>query len=60
MTCTNCENHVREEVSAVAGVTSVDVSHTTGRLSVTSDGPVDAEAIIAAVDEAGYTATETH
>lgn len=58
MTCTNCENHVREEVSAVAGVSALTVSHTSGLLSVTTDGPVDAAAIIAAVDEAGYAATQ--
>lgn len=58
MTCTNCENHVREEVSTVAGVSALTVSHTTGLLSVTTDGPADAAAIIAAVDEAGYAATQ--
>lgn len=58
MTCTNCEKHVREEVSTVAGVTAIEVSHATGRLSVTTNGPIDANAVIAAVDEAGYTATQ--
>lgn len=58
MTCTNCEKHVREEVSTVEGVTSIDVSHVTGLLTVTSNGPVKTEDIIAAVDEAGYTATK--
>lgn len=58
MTCTNCETHVREEVSEVAGVTAVEVDHTTGRLSVTSNAPVDPAAVIAAVGEAGYTAVE--
>lgn len=56
MTCGNCENHVREEVSEISGVTVVDVSHTAGKLVVTSEGPLDEAAIIAAVDEAGYTA----
>ncbi|GAA2836200.1 copper chaperone CopZ [Leucobacter komagatae] len=57
MTCGNCENHVREEVSAVAGVTGLEVSAATGTLRVESEGPIDAAAVIAAVDEAGYAAT---
>ena len=56
MTCGNCENHVREEVSAISGVTSLTVSAAAGSLSVTADGPVDEAAVIAAVEEAGYTA----
>ncbi|UNK70605.1 heavy-metal-associated domain-containing protein [Microbacterium sp. H1-D42] len=56
MTCGHCEMSVREEVTKIAGVDSVDVSHQTGRLLVTSDVPVDTSAVIAAVDEAGYQA----
>lgn len=56
MTCGNCENHVREEVSAVPGVVSLDVSKDTGLLSVQSEGTIDVAAVIAAVDEAGYEA----
>jgi copper chaperone CopZ len=57
MTCGNCERHVREEVEGVPGVTGLEVSAATGRLVVeTSGGPVDDTAVIAAVDEAGYTA----
>lgn len=59
MTCGNCERHVREEVEQIADVTGVDVSHTTGRLVVTTassgDSALDA-AVLAAVDEAGYAA----
>jgi len=58
MTCENCERHVREEVEQIPGVESLDVRHADGRLSVTTAGdPVSDDAIIAAVDEAGYTAT---
>lgn len=57
MTCGHCEMSVREEVSTVAGVDGIDVSAQTGRLVVTSAGPIDADAVIAAVDEAGYQAT---
>ncbi|KAM9862216.1 heavy-metal-associated domain-containing protein [Leucobacter sp. BZR 635] len=56
MTCSNCESHVREEVSGVSGVTSLEVSAATSVLRVSADGPVDEAAVIAAVDEAGYTA----
>lgn len=56
MTCDNCENHVREEVSEIAGVTVIEVSHAAEKLVVRSEGPIDEAAVIAAVDEAGYTA----
>lgn len=56
MTCGHCEMSVREEVAKIAGVESIDVSAQTGRLVVGSSAPVDADAVIAAVDEAGYQA----
>lgn len=62
MTCGNCENHVREEVSQIAGdgafeITGIEVSAANGRLVVTTaDAPVDDAAVLAAVDEAGYAA----
>lgn len=59
MTCGHCESSVREEVSEIAGVTGVQVSASTGQLSVTSEAPIDDAAVIAAVDEAGYTATRS-
>ena len=54
MTCGHCVSSVTEEVSEVNGVTDVDVDLATGRLTVTSDEPVDAESIHTAVHEAGY------
>ncbi|WP_208722284.1 cation transporter, partial [Rhodococcus qingshengii] len=36
MTCGHCEASVREEVSAVAGVATVQASASAGTLSVTS------------------------
>ena len=53
MTCGHCEMSVREEVSEVAGVQGVEVSHETGRLVVSGEGVSD-EAVQAAVEEAGY------
>ncbi|WOQ16874.1 heavy-metal-associated domain-containing protein [Raineyella sp. W15-4] len=55
MSCGHCVNSVTEEVSAVDGVTAVDVTLESGRMVVTSDTAVAFEAIAAAVDEAGYT-----
>ena len=54
MTCGHCVSAVTEEVTQVPGVTGVDVDLTSGRLTVSSDAPVDDDAVRAAVDEAGY------
>ncbi|MDT0156025.1 heavy metal-associated domain-containing protein [Microbacterium sp. ARD32] len=56
MTCGHCELSVREEVERIAGVEDIEVSARTGRLVVSAASPVDADAVIAAVDEAGYSA----
>lgn len=53
MTCEHCVRAVREEVGAVAGVTSVDVDLESGALRVAGT-PSDAD-VAAAVEEAGYT-----
>ncbi|OYX54250.1 MAG: hypothetical protein B7Y93_06855 [Micrococcales bacterium 32-70-13] len=57
MTCGHCVSSVTEEVGAVAGVESVEVELKKGgasRVTVTSSGPLDADAVRAAVEEAGY------
>lgn len=56
MSCGHCEASVRGEVTKLAGVSGVEVSAKTGRLVISTDTPVDDDAVIAAVDEAGYTA----
>lgn len=56
MSCGHCERAIREEVEAITGVIDVHVSAAQGSLSVTSTSSLD-ERILAAVDEAGYTAT---
>ncbi|CAM3748241.1 heavy-metal-associated domain-containing protein [Isoptericola cucumis] len=56
MTCGHCEMSVREEVGQVPGVEDIQVSAETGRLVVTGTDGVEASAVLAAVDEAGYTA----
>lgn len=55
MSCEHCERAVQEEVGQVPGVDRVEVSAATGRLVVSGTG-TDPEAVIAAVDEAGYSA----
>jgi len=56
MTCGHCEMSVREEVSEVPGVEDVEVSAQTGKLVVTGSGEIDDAKVLAAVEEAGYTA----
>lgn len=56
MSCGHCETAVRAELSEIPGISEVDISATTGRLTITTDGPVDDAVVIAAVDEAGYEA----
>ena len=55
MTCQHCVTAVTEEVSLIPGVTGVDVELETGTVTVTADAEPSAEAVAAAIDEAGYT-----
>lgn len=57
MTCGHCVASVKEEVSEIPGVSSVEVDLETGRLVVVSPDAVDPAAVRDAVDEAGYTVT---
>ena len=54
MTCGHCVRAVTEEVTAVPGVTAVEVDLATGGLTVVGDAPVEDAAVRAAVVEAGY------
>ena len=54
MTCGHCVSSVTEEVEQIAGVTGVDVDLPSGRVTVTSDAPVDDALVKGAVEEAGY------
>ncbi|NYD53689.1 heavy-metal-associated domain-containing protein [Microbacterium pseudoresistens] len=56
MTCGHCEMSIREEVGELEGVADIQVSAETGRLTVSSDGSIDDAQVLAAVEEAGYTA----
>ncbi len=53
MTCGHCVAHVTEEVSAVEGVTDVQVTLEGGRMVVTSVAPIDLAKVKEAVSEAG-------
>ena len=56
MTCGNCEMSVREEVGEIPGVQDIQVSAQTGKLNVTAEGEIDDAKVLAAVEEAGYSA----
>jgi copper ion binding protein len=56
MTCGHCEAAVKSEVGKVTGVESVSVDLDSKDVVVSGDA-LDLDAIIAAVDEAGYEAT---
>ncbi len=56
MTCGHCEMSVREEVTEIAGVDDLQVSAETGKLVVVASDEVTDAAVLAAVEEAGYTA----
>lgn len=56
MTCGHCEMSIREEVSEIAGVQGIEVSAQTGKLVVSGEGEIDDAQVLAAVEEAGYSA----
>jgi copper chaperone len=53
MHCVHCERAVKEELSAVAGVASVDVDLAT-KLVVVRGQQLDDTAVRSAIEEAGY------
>src|SRR3546814_10798143 len=60
MTCGHCVRAVTEEITALDGVSDVDIELVAGgtsRVTVRGSGPVPAEDLRAAVEEAGYTLT---
>lgn len=57
MTCGHCVGSVTEELTALDGVNAVNVDLVAGGTStvtVESTTPLDAKAVAAAIDEAGY------
>lgn len=64
MSCGHCEEAIKSELAGVPHLSDVEVNASTGSLRITFDGTPEAqsdveqlnEAVIAAVDEAGYSA----
>jgi copper chaperone len=54
MTCGHCAMSVREEVENIPGVIGVDVDVDSGKVTIDSEAPIQADAIQGAVQEAGY------
>lgn len=55
MACDGCERNVEEAIESVSGVERVDADHEAGRVTV--EGDADVDALVSAIDEAGYEAT---
>jgi len=56
MSCGHCEASVRGEVSKLAGIEDVRVSAAAGTLTIVASAELADDAVLAAVDEAGYSA----
>lgn len=54
MTCGHCKSTVTGAVSALDGVSGVEVDVAAGRVTVSSAGPLDDAAVRDAINEAGY------
>lgn len=55
MSCGHCAQSVTEEITALAGVTEVDVDVPTGRVVVRADAALAEGDVRTAVEEAGFT-----
>ncbi len=54
MTCDHCAGSVTAEVTKIPGVKDVKVDVSAGRLTVQADQAISDEAVVEAVEEAGY------
>ena len=54
MTCAHCVASVTEEISALPGVSAVEVHLDSGRVTVVSETPLAEGKVRDAVEEAGY------
>ena len=54
MTCGHCVNSVTEQIQQIDGVRDIALDLATGAMTVTADPPITADAVSAAVREAGY------
>ena len=58
MTCEHCEKAVRAEISAIPGVSQVDVDVASGEVKILAEPVPDTATLRAAVQEAGYQLAE--
>ena len=54
MVCSGCSDTVQRVVTALGHVSHAVVNHETGDATVTHDGNVDADAVYAAIRDAGF------
>ncbi len=54
MTCGSCAKHVQEAFLTLPGVTKADVDVPSQNATVTSEAPLEVQAVTAALREAGY------
>jgi copper chaperone CopZ len=54
MTCEHCVRSVRSDLTKLDGVDGVDVDLASGQVTMRTSGPVEPDAVRAAVEEAGY------
>jgi copper chaperone CopZ len=54
MSCEHCEQTVEDAVSAVSGVTNVTADESAQAVDI--DGDADIDAVLQAIEDAGYTA----
>ena len=56
MSCGHCERAISDELTAMPGVERVEVSASSGTLTVHSSVPIDDSQVLTAVEKAGYRA----
>lgn len=59
MTCASCVGHVEKAIAKLPGVTKVSVNLATERADVTFAGAADPQALVAAIERAGYQVPES-
>lgn len=58
MACSMCEAHINDTIRGAFSVEKVSSSHSKGETVIVSKEPLDENALRAAIDATGYTASE--
>lgn len=58
MTCPSCVAHVKTALDAIDGVNNVEISYEQASAAITTNGDVNVEGLIGAIEALGYTAKE--